>query len=64
MNLNLGFMVWILGQPYTACFPCNIYRILQVFQNIVSHIKETAMLTFQSAKGQMESTITSEKEND
>lgn len=58
-------MVLILGKPYTIHFPCNIYTILQILQNIVSHIfKETATLAFQSAKGQMESTIACEKDED
>lgn len=39
MNLDSGFIVLLLGQPYITRFPCNIYGILEMFQNTVSHIQ-------------------------
>lgn len=39
MNLDSGFIVLLLGQPYITRFPCNIYGILETFQNTVSRIQ-------------------------
>lgn len=64
MNLDSGFIVLLLGQPYITRFPCNIYGILEMFQNTVSHIQGDSYSGLTVSKGQMESTITSENEKD